>query len=526
MMRYESTAAIMMLVIASLFVSCRTTPAPEGPEPEEPTYSIGGTVSGLDGSLTLQNNESDDLTISADGAFTFATRLRQGMVYSVTLLDHPVLQNCAVQGGWGEVGTADVTSVEVSCADKEWQSAAGLGATVIDGNPQAAMAPDGRGFVVWVADSGQVNRVYAASLKDGVWSSPVAISPEASGGDASRPRVAAGPDGEALAVWVQSNGSKKMIYSASFQGGSWRAAQRVSDDSLQDCADPQVVFGPAGGAVAVWQQDTGSRNAIFAAGYSGGAWQDDHQISPDSGGNAMTPQAAFDAAGDVVAVWSQYGGSHWRVYASWRSDGVWNGAETVLSADSGDAFSPRVVSPAAGQAIAVWQQEDAGVDRIYATSYSGGSWSAAQAISNSSGGESRNPDLATGPAGYAAAIWEQEDNAGHWRVYTAANRGSWQAPLLLNENLSDARDSDIALDAAGNGLAVWSQDVAGGDVLIYRSRLRDGVWSAAAAHSPTGAGGNAFAPRAALSQGGDALSVWRVNEASGTAFQVMERAFW
>ena len=38
------------------------------------TYSVGGTVSGLSGTVVLQDNGGDDLSLSANGAFTFATR--------------------------------------------------------------------------------------------------------------------------------------------------------------------------------------------------------------------------------------------------------------------------------------------------------------------------------------------------------------------------------------------------------------------------------------------------------------------
>ncbi len=39
------------------------------------TYSVGGTVSGLSGSVVLQDNGGDDLTVSANGPFAFATQL-------------------------------------------------------------------------------------------------------------------------------------------------------------------------------------------------------------------------------------------------------------------------------------------------------------------------------------------------------------------------------------------------------------------------------------------------------------------
>ena len=37
-------------------------------------YSVGGTVSGLSGTVVLQDNGGDDLSVTANGSFTFATR--------------------------------------------------------------------------------------------------------------------------------------------------------------------------------------------------------------------------------------------------------------------------------------------------------------------------------------------------------------------------------------------------------------------------------------------------------------------
>ena len=79
------------------------------------TYTVGGTVSGLDGTLVLQNNSGDDKTITADEAFTFATSVAYLSSYSVTVSSQPTGQFCTVSGGSGTMGTANVTNVAVSC---------------------------------------------------------------------------------------------------------------------------------------------------------------------------------------------------------------------------------------------------------------------------------------------------------------------------------------------------------------------------------------------------------------------------
>lgn len=81
-------------------------------------FTVGGTVSGLEGSgLVLQNNGGDDLTIAADGAFIFAAAFENGSSYEVTILTQPASPNqiCSVTDGSGTLTGADVDDVIVEC---------------------------------------------------------------------------------------------------------------------------------------------------------------------------------------------------------------------------------------------------------------------------------------------------------------------------------------------------------------------------------------------------------------------------
>lgn len=92
-----------------------TAPPAPPPPPPPPQYSVGGTVTGLTGSLVLQNNGGDDLTVTADGSFEFGSTLANGSGYSVTVLTQPPGQQCAVSSGSGTISAADVTDVSVDC---------------------------------------------------------------------------------------------------------------------------------------------------------------------------------------------------------------------------------------------------------------------------------------------------------------------------------------------------------------------------------------------------------------------------
>ncbi len=83
--------------------------------PPVPTYTIGGTVSGLSGTVVLQDNGADNLSVSSNGTFTFPTSLLAGQAYNVTVATKPTGQQCTVSNGSGTVGQANVTNVTVTC---------------------------------------------------------------------------------------------------------------------------------------------------------------------------------------------------------------------------------------------------------------------------------------------------------------------------------------------------------------------------------------------------------------------------
>jgi hypothetical protein len=81
------------------------------------TYTVGGTISGIVGTVVLQDDGGDDLTLSADGAFTFATPLADGATYDVTVASASANLSCWVQsGGTGTIAGAAVTGVTVLCS--------------------------------------------------------------------------------------------------------------------------------------------------------------------------------------------------------------------------------------------------------------------------------------------------------------------------------------------------------------------------------------------------------------------------
>ncbi len=92
--------------------------------------TIGGTVSGLVGTLVLQNNGGDNKSVSANGSFTFATAVATGSGYAVTVLSSTPAQQCTVTNGSG-TANGNVTNVQVVCRNTIGGTIGGLVGTVV-----------------------------------------------------------------------------------------------------------------------------------------------------------------------------------------------------------------------------------------------------------------------------------------------------------------------------------------------------------------------------------------------------------
>jgi uncharacterized repeat protein (TIGR01451 family) len=117
-----------------------------------PTFTIGGTVSGLAGTgLVLRNNNADDLPVAGNGGFEFSTPISNGLMYAVTVAAQPTgpSQECTVTNAAGTVDGGDVSDVEVTCVTRT----ADLAVTKTDGL-DSAPAGEPLTYVITVRNGG------------------------------------------------------------------------------------------------------------------------------------------------------------------------------------------------------------------------------------------------------------------------------------------------------------------------------------------------------------------------------------
>jgi hypothetical protein len=115
----NGSGTVASVNVTNIAVSCTA--------PVAASYTIGGTVTGLSGSVTLQDNGANNLTLTANGAFTFTTAIAAAAPYAVSVLTQPSGQTCTISNGSGTVGSANVTNVAVACAASGTGPGSGVG---------------------------------------------------------------------------------------------------------------------------------------------------------------------------------------------------------------------------------------------------------------------------------------------------------------------------------------------------------------------------------------------------------------
>ncbi len=293
--------------------------------------------------------------------------------------------------------------------------------------------------------------------RDVGWQTPVIIDTGVV--DAHKPAIAVDSNGAAVVIWTQ----KDSIWSNRYEPDSgWSTARRIGPFAA-DAGFPQIAVDSRGNALAVWRQRAGAISRIWANRYDVVAgWGTAKVIDDLSAGDSALPQIAVVANGDAVAVWSQFGGAHYNILANRYTLGSGWGTATIIEANNlGDARAPQVATDASGNAVAVWEQFDGVHFDIWANRYAVGSgWSAPVRLEDA-GGSASAAYVAMDPSGNATTLWQQADASSmHIRSNRYVVGSGWEGDTQVDTSHQDpgvAVASRIAVDASGSAVAVWHQ---------------------------------------------------------------------
>jgi hypothetical protein len=368
---------------------------------------------------------------------------------------------------------------------------------------------------------------WSFTIRDGAWGSAELIQSDGTK-SAYSPQIAFDSNGNAIAVWHQSDGTRSNIWADRYEVGSgWGNAELIENDDAGGAYLPQIAFDATGNAIAVWHQSDGTSSSIRANRYvAGSGWGSAEIIRSYGGGlgEAHSPQIAMDPNGNAIAVWSELdvGYLHDDIWAKrYVAGSGWGSAEPIEDDDAGGAYGAHVAVDANGNAIAVWSQHDGTRYNVWSNHYRVGSgWGSAELIESDNAGDAGGdppPQIAMDANGDAIAVWSQHDGT-RWNIWAnryRAGSGWGSAELIESDDAGDAGGPQVAMDADGNTIAVWTQsDGTRWNIWTNRYGVGSGWGSAELIESDDAQ--SASEPDVVVDTRGNAIAVWRQSDGTRT----------
>ncbi len=361
-------------------------------------------------------------------------------------------------------------------AGGSWSTAANIDNAV--GNavkPKIAITPSGVAVAAFTQSSSNNggNDDMQTNRFNGSWGTPQRIDKDKNDLGAFDPHVGLAPDGTATVVFTQAQGDPfaRAWASRSTVTGTW------ADPQIVDAAGairPQVAVAANGHAVMTWAQVTGvSSNTLWASRNLGTGWATPVQIAPETGTLESPIRVVMDANGNAMAVWSQSlaGRNTLRSTRMNATSGAWD-TPVTLNNISLDAINPQLAIDASGNVMAVWSEADlksgsAVGASVKASRFNASSltWGGAVAVQPNAGLSGIAPSVGVDANGNAIAVWQQAipgngSRAEVWGAQFNATSAAWAAPFKLMTRTGaymqpTENEPQVAVNARGEAVVVW-----------------------------------------------------------------------
>ncbi len=307
---------------------------------------------------------------------------------------------------------------------------------------------------------------------DGIWRTPVDISPAATSG--SSPQISSSADGRRLtSVWVSNDGLQSRANGAfsTDHGATWAPAVAINAPSGDSSGTRLAGSQDGRRAVATFVDFQAPASEIVrTATLTDGVWAGPVDVSTlASSAGSPSPAIAMSATGDkVVAVFAQFQGAAHQVQARTSTDSGATYAPAVpIAADVTDPRSIEVVASADGQRLAaVWREDISGIDAVRASfsTNGGGTWSSPERLSTLTR-DSSNPALMTSADGSrTVAVWQEQVSSSERLIQTRTLTGGfWSSSVLLSPAGQSSTNPQISGAADGSrATVVWANSTVNG----------------------------------------------------------------
>lgn len=336
---------------------------------------------------------------------------------------------------------------------------------------------------------------------------------------AQAPEIAMNVRGEMAVVWQEREGDQSRVCARHMLGSAetWVPYPMTLQVAPGEVVSLHTAMDPAGNIHTVWCQGAQGSYRVFTSGYAAeeGAW--DPQPTPlgEPSPRPVYPQLAVNRMGQGLIVWSEEGGGGGDrlVACHYEPAGrAWSDRPTVVA--QGRATYLRIGLDDRGAAVVLWVEAvEAGLQNLHASHLDPRSleWTPAPLIA--SGRAIHWPLVGLDGQGRAHALWRQEV-AGMEKLFARRYaEGRWEeARTLLAEDLGGNQAHGLSVNAEGQALAIWSQQQAGQASVCVR-RFDGRAWSPRPLMLGAPGRREIHTPGAVFAPGGHVAAIWRQGDA-------------
>jgi hypothetical protein len=183
--------------------------------------------------------------------------------------------------------------------------------------PRVRFDSHGNAIAAWSQDSTQGNIWSSRYVAGTGWGAPVPIE-TTNDGQAGLPRLAVDAGGDTIVAWQHSDGTRVSIWSNHYAVASgWGTAVMIEPAPAGDAAEAWVAIDSHGNALTVWLQSDGTHTSIWANRYvSGVGWATAAAIETGTTGDADNVSVVMDGNGAALAVWDQVDAGRDNIWAN------------------------------------------------------------------------------------------------------------------------------------------------------------------------------------------------------------------
>src|SRR5262249_11424678 len=147
-------------------------------------------------------------------------------------------------------------------------------------------------------------------------------------------------NGNAVAVWQQSDGTHFNIWSNRYSAGTgWGTAAKIETDDTGDALSPIIAVTPDGHAVATWYQSDAVQSNTWANELDPVAgWGTAAQIDTNNAGSSGYPRVTIDPAGEAIVVWHKSAGGTTNIWSNRYVPGTGWGTAALIESGAGSAI--------------------------------------------------------------------------------------------------------------------------------------------------------------------------------------------